>query len=127
MAEIVQTKGGRRLDDYIVNLPGVRRATLEFAQEIEADAKVNLAEHRAQGESSIRLDKGGPGEYHVVLSDEPLGPGFDAVSGRTPGALNIEFGRSGHAGNGYMEPLFILSGAVRSVKRRSKYIVRRLA
>lgn len=91
------------VDARMARMAGVKKVRRAAAVTIGAKAKAKLASHRAEGDSSIKVQHG-PVDSLVILDD--------------PAALSIEFGRGAYtrksdgAEIGPMEGLHILSSAL---------------
>lgn len=129
MAEVNKYVGGRKIEDFIGDMPGLTEALGEYAFEIKAFADVRLIEARDFSESIgrtvnwdsfVEIQKSGSGHnkgFDVILNDE-LGDGA---------AWNIEKGRKVEWFDpvtglpmGAMQGLFILEEAVTATADRHR-------
>lgn len=130
MAEVYRYVNGRKLEDFISELPGVRLALSKYAFEIEAYADVFLIEAR---DYSVSI--GRHVDFDSFVATEPTRDGFDIVLNDTLGdgaAYNIETGRKVEFYDdetglpmGDMQGLFILERAVQVVADRHRGELRR--
>lgn len=68
MVKLYKKVRGKKLDDYVAHMDGVRRTLRAHQLDVAVDAEAILAEHRYQGHAKIMLSKGKL-DYYVVLSD----------------------------------------------------------
>lgn len=95
------------IEDAVAHLPGVVAAVAAKGEEIAAVARTRLAAHRDSGNAKIEVSHGVTDTF-VELVD--------------PAAMTIEFGRAEGVDRtgrrkGRMQPLHILTGAVREVRK----------
>lgn len=130
MAEVFRTVKGRKLDDYVVQLPGTAAAMRGYAFELESYAEVVLEAAR-----DFSLMIGRPFEENVKVKANKENRTDWAVwlddtgNSRQNAAGNIEFGRNDYFNDkgmpyGGMAGLEVLSQAIRIFKDRHRRSLR---